>query len=121
MRPMIYVAGPISKGDMSTNIRTALETARKLWDMGYVPFVPQLSFFWHTIFPQDAEERVHVKRDGSLNFWMAYDFEIIRRCEVLFRLPGQSTGADMEELKCLEWDIPIVRSLDEAKEWIAKQ
>ena len=106
LRPIVYVAGPISKGSMHHNIRRALDMARKLWNKGYLPFVPQLSFFWHIIYPIDDGEG-YVKADGSLNFWMDYDFQMIRNCQALFRLDGESVGADMEIEFAHKLGIPV--------------
>ncbi len=106
-RPFIYVAGPISKGPMHQNIWRALKVARRLWDLGYLPFVPQLSFFWHIIDPQD-EGYTHVKPDGSLNFWMDYDFCMIRQyAKALFRLDGESVGGDMEVELAKSLGLPV--------------
>jgi hypothetical protein len=45
--------------------------------MGFVPFLPQLSVLHEMVAPLPYEE------------WLAYDFEVIARCDALVRLPGR--------------------------------
>ncbi len=109
MRPLIYVAGPISKGPMFHNIRDALEMADRLWEKGWLPFLPQLSFFWNLIIPHNPDG-VHMQ-NGQLHFWMDYDFNVIHHCAAMFRLPGVSVGADMEEALAGKLQIPVYKDI----------
>lgn len=80
---LIYLAGPYSsEPDFQTH--RAVKIADQLWKKGYIVFVPHLSHFWGKICPHTYEE------------WMEYDFEILSRCDLLVRIPGESKGADRE-------------------------
>lgn len=96
----IYVAGPYTKGDTILNIRDALYIANHLRSMGHTPFVPHLTYAWHMIFPHEDVE-----------YWYQYDLEWLRKCDAIYRLPGESTGADKEVDVALEMGIPVFYSL----------
>jgi hypothetical protein len=49
MNARIYVAG---KGDVAVNVRNAHMAANKLADLGFAPFVPHATHFWHMLFPR---------------------------------------------------------------------
>ncbi len=97
---------------MRENIRQALEAAQLLRQMGFVPFVPHLSFFWDLVFPHGDG----VNHDG--NYWMEYDRDIIERCQAMFRLEGESKGADMETEWAREMQIPVFYRMEDAMEWV---
>lgn len=88
----IYVAGPMRKGDWTTNVRAGLGAGSVLMQAGYAPFLPQLSWFHDMVEPQAFED------------WLAYDFAWIERCDALLRLPGESEGADREVEHAREHD-----------------
>ena len=48
----IYIAGPYTNGDVAVNVRTAYEAANQLADLGFAPFVPHATHFWHMLFPR---------------------------------------------------------------------
>ena len=100
----IYVAGPYTKGDVVLNVRNAILAADKLAQVGYVPFVPHLSHFWHLLCPRPIE------------FWYQYDLAWLELCDCLLRLPGESVGADLEVRRAKDLGIPIYWSLEEALE-----
>ncbi len=83
--PMVYVAAPYTIPDPVENTAEALRVATYLLDTGLViPFVPHLTMFWHLCHPHDYD------------VWLRYDMEVLKRCDALLRLPGESTGADGE-------------------------
>ncbi len=91
----IYVAGPYTDGDPVINTRKAIEAGDLLRGMGFVPFIPHLSMFWHFLKPHD------------LAFWYENDNEWIERCDGLVRLPGESKGADAEVSLAIELGMPV--------------
>lgn len=91
----IYVAGPLSTGDVSANVRRALAVATRLLDAGHAPFVPHLSHFWDLVHPRDYER------------WMALDIEWLSTCDALVRIPGPSAGADREVARCEYLLVPV--------------
>lgn len=94
----VYVAGPYTKGDVATNVRNAIIAGNNLRALGYTPFVPHLTHFWHMQVPHEIE------------YWYAYDLEWLEMCDAVFRLPGESAGADKEVERAKELGIPVTTS-----------
>ena len=101
MRKRIYVAGPYTRPDPCINTHVAIGAANQLWDMGYAPFIPHLSHFWHTVTPKPYEQ------------WLDYDNQFLPVCDAVLRLPGESSGADKETAFADNLGIPVFNSLDE--------
>lgn len=97
-KPLVYVAGPMS-ADPFGCVRRALPVFDALRSAGCVPFLPQLSIV------------AEIARDGDYEDWLAYDFDMIDRCDALVRLPGASKGADREVAYAAEQGIPILMGL----------
>jgi len=83
-QPVVYVSGPYTTGDTATNVARAIEAAEELWQAGYAPFVPHLSFLWQMLYSHTWDE------------WIALDKAILARCDYIYRVPGKSPGADVE-------------------------
>jgi hypothetical protein len=80
----IYIAGPYSKGDPEVNTIKAITIANKLADLGYAPFVPHFTHYWHVKYPRPYQ------------FWLDLDNQFIPCCDAILRIPGESSGADNE-------------------------
>src|ERR1017187_739132 len=96
-RPMIarvYIASPYTEGDVAVNVRNAYEAANRLADLGFAPFVPHATHFWHMIFPRPYE------------FWLKLDNQFLPLCHAVLRLPGESSGADNEVELARKLNIP---------------
>lgn len=96
----VYIAGPYSQGDPVLNVRTAVTVADQIAEAGGFPFVPHLSHLWHTISPHKYE------------FWIAQDMEWLEACDIVYRIAGESTGADGEVKRAEELEIPVYFDLD---------
>lgn len=104
-RPLIYVSGPMTKGNFIQNIRAGINTGNELRIMGYIPFIPHLSTLWELVAnPCPGYEDM-----------MDYDLELVKRCDLIYRMPGESPGADREVALARELGIPVLFSLEEAK------
>ncbi len=101
----IYIAGPYSKGDIAINVRNAFKVANELADLGFAPFVPHSTHFWHLLFPRSYE------------FWLELDSQFLPLCDALLRLPGKSNGADKEVELAKTLKIPVFYTIDELKEY----
>ena len=97
----VYIAGPYSIGDTVAHVRGAVEAAEEVFEAGHTPFVPHLFHLWHLIRPRPYED------------WMALDFEWLKVCEAVIRIPGASTGADREEEWALKNGTPVFYSVGE--------
>ena len=95
-----YVAGPYSHGDPTENVMQAMEAATRMLDVGIAPFIPHLSHFWNEVYPRAYET------------WMTLDFEWLGACDVLYRLPGTSPGAEREVALAGKMGIPVYYDLD---------
>lgn len=97
----VYIASPYTHGGKLSNVQVALDTANRLLDCGYVPFVPHMTHYWNNYSYRPYED------------WLEYDLQWLDRCDVLIRLPGFSPGADREETQAREWGIPVVYSVEQ--------
>lgn len=92
-KPLVYVAGPIT-GDPWGCVRKAVAAARVLDELGAHAYLPQLSVLHEMVDPQPYEH------------WIDHGLAVLRRCDGLVRLPGESSGADVELGWALERGIP---------------
>jgi nucleoside 2-deoxyribosyltransferase len=100
----VYIAGPYT-GNEEQNVANALAAGTPLLDAGLCPYVPHLSHYWEAQHPHHYE------------VWMTLDFAWIRRCDVLLRLPGSSSGADREVALAKALGIPVFYTVEEVLEW----
>src|SRR5712691_3429327 len=108
VKPLVYMAGPISS-DPFGNARKAIRLySRLLRDLVVVPFCPHVGF------------AVNLQVDCSYEAWMADDFAVIRHCDALLRMPGESPGADREVALAEELGIPVFDSVDGLYAWAKK-
>ena len=103
----VYIASPYTKGDVAVNVKLQLDTVDQLMTLGYAPFAPLYSHFQHMAHPRPYED------------WISIDLEWVHACNVLLRLPGDSSGADGEVAYARELGIPVVFSVEELLEKFA--
>ena len=94
MKPLVYVAGPISSNPMH-GAHDACEVGSRLLAIGVLPVLPHLTVLWDMIDPHDYED------------WMAYDFGLIDHCQALYRMAGASPGADREVAYAESLGLPV--------------
>jgi hypothetical protein len=102
-RLRVYIAGPISKGDVAENIRQGLEWGRIMLHDGLAPYIPHLDSF---LFGDSGEESGADQWKGLLE----WDVEWVAASEVVFRIPGESKGADLECRIARSLRIPVYHS-----------
>lgn len=125
MRRRVYIAGPISKGDLSHNIRQAERAFFKLIKAGLAPFCPHWSCYSTGpllgLHPTSSREETYVYAvataagGGGCGHadWLGADLPWVAVSEAVLRLPGDSSGADME-VRCAEENgIPVFHAVDE--------
>ena len=95
----IYIAGPYTKPDPEQNTLDAILAGDYVASLGHVVFIPHLTHFW--------EKQIH----HTYDFWMQQDFEWLKCCDALLRLPGESAGADREVALAKESGIPVYYSV----------
>lgn len=91
-RPRIYVAGPITLGDVAGNLHTGIEVSLFLLETGYSVYSP----FALTAFAIEKHGAPPAVGSPGYENWLHNDLAWIEQCHALLRLPGQSAGADRE-------------------------
>jgi len=102
----VYVAGPYTIPDPVENTNDAMVLADQLLNMGVIPIIPHMTLAWHLVHPRPAK------------FWYWYTLELMKRCDAVFRKPGESTGADDEVTYAKKHGIPVVYNLAELMKWL---
>jgi len=98
----VYIASPYTLGDVAVNVKKSMDAFYELFQLGFVPFSPiGMSHFIHMMHFIDYDK------------WLEYDFEWVKACDCLLRLPGESKGADEEEKVAKENNIPVFYSIEE--------
>lgn len=106
----IFIAGPLfSSGSIIENIREALLKAGIVRIMGGKPFVPHLYFFWDLIFPQSRQN------------WLDLDLEWLEDCHAVWRLSGESSGADGEVARAEACNIPVFKTAEGVGDFIRRK
>ena len=95
--PLIYIAAPYTNPDPVENTHHACKIADALLEAGFTPLIPHLSLLWHIVSPK------------PYGVWLAYDRELLKRCDVVLRVPGSSAGATQECTLADSLDIPVIR------------
>jgi hypothetical protein len=104
---MVYIAGPYTTPDPVINTRNAIDAGMHLYGRGVaVPFIPHLTLFVHMLHP-----------NPDVEFWYEYDLHAVERCDLLLRLPGQSTGADREVEYARSIGVPVFTDRELAVVW----
>lgn len=108
---VIYIAGPISQGNLLNNIRQACDAGLELLRAGHAPVIPHLSCFAGCRALGGMFVPEVVPAGTTLREWYAADLQIVRRCDAVLRLPGASVGADAEVQLASELSLPVFTSV----------
>lgn len=104
--PLVYVAAPYTRPDPVENTNRLIRAVNRIADDGVVtPFAPHLTLLWHLVEPRPLE------------FWYAYDLAVLKRCDAVLRLPGDSTGADREVAFAESRSIPVFLEVNALYRW----
>ena len=120
----IYIAGPISKGDLLGNVNQATAAFTELMKSGFAPFCPHWSVYAK---PARRNTLGHVlctaTADGNglpHDAWLGVDVPWVRVADALLRLPGESKGADQEVTEAKRLGIPVFYSVADVVAWASK-
>lgn len=103
---LVYLSGPISKGDQFRNVQLGMDAFNDLMDAGVWAYCPHTTCF------------MNMTRQRSHEEWLRYDLDVILpRCSAVLRLPGSSVGADMEVQRARELGIPVFESMAGVLRW----
>jgi len=117
MRKVCYIAGPILHGDLRRNIHRGCEAGVALMRAGLSVIVPHLSCFMGQLYHGDGCIPQYTVSDFTADDWYAMDLGLVAVSHALLRLPGISTGADLEAAKARECDIPVFVRVEDVIEW----
>ena len=96
-RLRVYVAGPISS-DVQQGVFRGYTVGRQMFLDGLAPFIPH----------SDALFFLGDGHDGKMwNAYLEYDMEYILTTEAVYRLAGESKGADLEVSHAKALGVPI--------------
>lgn len=98
---LIYIASPYTLGDVAANVAVQKNAAHRILDLGHCPITPLLSHY------------LHIHRQRPYHDWLKMDLAIIPRVDFLLRLPGESSGADVEVDHARIHHIPVCFGWDE--------
>ncbi len=115
MRKRIYIAGPISKGDLATNVDQATAAFVALAKAGYAPFCPHWSVYSKptcSILLNQVGCIATIEGNPTMQHadWMGVDLAWVVVSDGVLRLPGESTGADMEVAEAKRLGLPVFNS-----------
>lgn len=125
-RLRVYLAGPISKGDLCHNINQATEAFVTLAKAGLAPMCPHWSAYskpcqwftrWGEVKTLLCEATVAGNDQMTHEDWLGIDLEWVGVADALLRLPGESTGADKEVAEATRRGIPVFHSVAGVIRW----
>lgn len=99
----VYIASPYTIGNQAENVRRSMDAFYELVKLGYCPFSPLLSHFQHMVHPLPYDK------------WLEIGMEWLGVCHCVLRLPGESSGADIEVKTARKYGILIVESIEELR------
>lgn len=92
-RARVYVAGPISSDPME-GVHRATAISRQMFLDGLAPFVPHWDAMWFL-------------GEGHWKAYLEFDLEFVSVCDAVYRLSGESKGADKEVAVARELGINV--------------
>ena len=107
-RPIVYVAGPYTTPDPVTNTQVAVLVSERLWELGFLPYIPHLSMLSHLISPHEYD------------YWLEQGLAWVKKSDVVYRLKGESPGADEECVYAARLDILVFYDMVKLNGWIIK-
>ena len=113
----VYIAGPISKGDLAANIRQANAAFWELLRAGFAPFCPHWSAYSGGVYRDHATSdpcaiAERLPNGSTHDDWMGVDLPWVEVADCLLRLPGESVGADAEVVHAWGCRIPVFHDIE---------
>lgn len=124
MQPRVYIAGPISKGDLAHNVNQATAAFVALAKAGFAPWCPHWS-----VYASPCQTAVYVtggvvgigtaKGNDEMTHedWLGVDLPWVGVADAVLRLPGESSGADRETAHARDCGVPVFDSLADVIAW----
>lgn len=118
----VYIAGPISKGDLAHNVNQATDAFITLAKAGIAPLCPHWSVYSKPAMSyMDSLGTSRVLCYGTAQGndqmshadWLNVDLPWVQVADAVLRLPGESSGADRETEFARACGIPVFHSVRE--------
>lgn len=90
-----YIASPYTHGDVAANVAVQEEACHRLLDLGLCPIAPLLAHY------------LHIRRQRPYDEWLEMAKTLLRKSDMVLRLPGFSPGADQEVSLATNLHIPV--------------
>jgi hypothetical protein len=123
-KPRVYIAGPITKGNLGLNINNATDAFWELLRAGFAPLCPHWSAFAGGIVDTHIGPMAKAERlpcDSTHEDWMGLDLPWVAVSDCVLRLPGESAGADIEVEEARKENIPVFLTVEEIIRWNQSQ
>lgn len=117
MSKRVYIAGPISTGDLRHNVLQATEAFIRLAKAGLSPWCPHWSvvsecrFKWDSNYGDWMRATAHGHRDMTHADWIRIDLAWVEVADAVLRLPGESKGGDLETAHATAKGIPVYHDI----------
>jgi hypothetical protein len=110
VRPLVFIAAPYSKPDPVVNTRIAIKAGMAIYEHEHaLPLIPHLSMLAHLVEPRPVD------------WWYEFDLLLLARCDALWRLPGESTGADREVREARLLGLPVFLDGQALVKWLRER
>lgn len=106
MKPRVYISGPITLGDRTHNFAQACQLQKQLMKMGAACLNPMLSMLHPDAWTIDHDD------------WVDSDLPWVAVADAVFRIPGESTGAERECEFAQERGIPVFVTFHDFAVWL---
>jgi hypothetical protein len=116
---IVYIAGPISRGDLKANVRQACEAGIRLLKAGVPVHVPHLTCFMGQVYDGPGAIPEVLPRGTVIEDWYGMSLVEVRKCDAVLRLPGESTGSDMEVEEAERLGLPVFHTVEDVLDWAA--
>lgn len=116
----VYIAGPITKGDLAHNINQGTDAFVALAQSGVSAFCPMWSCYsGRAVSVGGVVVAVGHPNPNELTHaeWCGLDLAWVARSDAVLRLPGESTGADLETAHAVKCGVPVFHSTHELLAW----
>jgi len=100
---LVYIASPYTLGDTGENVQAQFQAAHTVMDLGHCPVAPLLDHFLHMHRPRPYQD------------WIDCCLAKVRRCDIVWRLPGESPGAEKEVAAAEQCGIPVACNMSDLK------
>lgn len=112
MSKRVYIAGPISTGDLRHNVLQATDAFVRLAKAGLSPWCPHWSVVSAANFYEYRHQLwLHASAHGHPDMthadWLRVDLAWVEVSDAVLRLPGQSKGGDLETAHATAKGIPV--------------